>query len=166
MSTSFFRKNRFLPGLFLTILAVALALPVSPVWASSDIAFIKLCARGTPEAVRSAIEAGANVNARDDDHETALMMAAEKNPNPEVTALLLRAGADVNARDEDGDTALIKAADSNSNPEVVALLLKAGADVTIRNEDGETALMEARERSFSEAGTAIVKLLQEAGAKN
>ena len=51
------------------------------------------------------LEAGADVNAKGDNEETALMLAAA-NPNPEVVSLLLEAGADVNARDNRGNSAL------------------------------------------------------------
>lgn len=161
MMLTFFRNRRFFEGLSLVVLTLAVS--AAPALAGADDDFIDLCGRGTPEAVRAAIDAGANVNARDDDRETALMEAAEKNSNPEVITVLLKAGADVNARDDDGETALIRAADESSNPEVVTVLLKAGANVNDRDEDGETALRKARERGA--AGAAIADLLVRAGAK-
>ncbi len=127
MLNRFFCSRHLVKGLFLAILALAVS--GSPVLAGDDDDdFIDLCGKGTPAAVRAAIEAGANVNARDDDGETALMRAAEKSSNPEVVAILLRAGANVNARDDDGETALEKARErGSSGAAIVKLLLKAGA---------------------------------------
>ena len=50
------------------------------------------------------LQAGADVNAKDRDGNTALILAAAENPT--VVSVLLKAGADVNAKDRDGNTAL------------------------------------------------------------
>jgi hypothetical protein len=68
--------------------------------------FIKLCRDGTPQAVKRAIEGGADINAEDGDGRTALMLAASNNANPEVTALLLKNGADTQIKDNDGKRAI------------------------------------------------------------
>ena len=78
---------------------------------------------------------------------------------------MLKAGADVNAKDNNGTTALIKAARSSSNPSVVDILLKAGADVHIKTAKGETALKQARQNSHYADREVIVKMLEDAGAK-
>lgn len=52
---------------------------------------------GTPEEIKVAIEAGADVNARNENGSTPLHSAAY-NPNPAVITTLIKAGADVNAR--------------------------------------------------------------------
>ena len=138
--------RRFLSVLLVCVLCAVLA---APGWAAmSDGEFLALCYKGTPEEIRAALEAGANVNARgeylylydwcgtgprslhsdgilgltvarDNSGWTALMWAAEYNSNPEVIDVLLKAGADVNAKDQDGQTALMSAARYNSNPEAV-----------------------------------------------
>ncbi|MBR1604047.1 MAG: ankyrin repeat domain-containing protein, partial [Synergistaceae bacterium] len=58
-----------------------------------------------PEVIKLLIDAGADVNARNEDGKTALMAAARYNQNPEVIETLVDVGADVNARNEDGETA-------------------------------------------------------------
>ena len=93
----------------------------------------------TPEGVRAALDAGADLEARDELGLTPLMFAAATNSNPEVVQVLLEAGADVEARDEDGWTPLMLAAVNNENPEMVQVLLEAGADATAKNGEGKTA---------------------------
>ena len=136
------------------------------------------------------IEAGADINARDKNGETALMRASAKGVSDRVK-LLINAGADVNAIDDAfGHTALMEAstagiaqllinagADVNlcakygwtaleqsvdyGQYEKIKILLAAGADVNARNTwNGKTALMEASGMGRNE----IVKLLIESGA--
>jgi ankyrin repeat protein len=90
------------------------------------------------ECVRLLAKAGANINARDGDGNTALHTPRDK----EVTAALIELGADVNTRNTDGNTPLFTTDDIESIP----LLLRHGADPTLRNKDGKTAL-EATEKN-------------------
>ncbi len=93
------------------------------------------------EMVQVLLWAKADVNARDSDGQTILMMLGENVTN-DIVWDLLNAGAKVNARDSDGDTALIEAAQIN-NVDALKTLLDAGAKVNESNNDGETALMMA-----------------------
>jgi ankyrin repeat protein len=70
---------------------------------------------------------------------TALMYAAEYNPNPDVTRALIASGAQVDQRDPFGVTALMLAAKDTTNPVVITVLLGAGADRGARSHGGLTA---------------------------
>jgi len=86
--------------------------------------------------VKNLLALGANVNARDYDEKTPLMLAAAKN-NIEVMRLLLAKGAKPNARDVFGETALLQSMESVTT----RLLLEKGADPNARLSTGGTALI-------------------------
>jgi ankyrin repeat protein len=87
------------------------------------------------------LKAGADINAKTNGGDTALVIAA-KFCRTGITELLLNAGAEVNAKDKEGSTALMMAA-SNRSKETVKLLLDRGADVHAKDNVGATALMQA-----------------------
>jgi len=83
---------------------------------------------GTPELVRTLLDAGANVNARDIREMTPLMLAvSSETQDPEVVRLLLARGADVKPKSVMGETALDWAMKFGS-PHVIRLLQQAGAE--------------------------------------
>ena len=94
------------------------------------------------------LEAGADVNDKDDVGNTALIYTALNNYN-QCAKTLLKAGADVNMCNNDGETALI-AASKNDHSECVKILFEAGADVNMCSKDGETALMVASENGHNQ----------------
>ena len=135
----------------------------------------------TAEATAACLEAGADVNARNENEMTPLLLATSfpggRNPeapasqDPAVVSVLLEAGADVDARDRGGNTALISAAGGKlvettrggmfglaDSPGIVAALLAAGADVNARSTT--TPLHRA---AFAEDLESVTMLL-EAGA--
>ena len=59
----------------------------------------------TPEGVRAALDAGADVEASLEGGGMSLMLAAWNNDNPEVVLALLNAGADPSIQDNEGKTA-------------------------------------------------------------
>ena len=121
---------------------------------------------GSEDAVKLALEWGADANAkdifRDTEHAnygtTALMYSAEE-AHVEIVELLLKAGADINAKDNAESTALIQVADV-WNFGVVKHLIDAGADVNAKNWLGDTALI----RAVFFNRTMNVEWLLEAGA--
>ncbi|MCR5346350.1 MAG: ankyrin repeat domain-containing protein [Fretibacterium sp.] len=127
----------------------------------SDAEFLELCASGAAQEIAEALDAGANLFARDSDGMTGLMYAVEKNPNPMIIPILLEAGMRVNSRGGRNMTALMAAARSNRNPGVIAVLLSAGANVAARDEDGMTVLMYAA--AFNK-NPDILSVLLDAGA--
>ena len=94
---------------------------------------------GNREIVQALLWAKVDVNARDGEGQTVLMLLSEETTD-EIVWDLINAGAKVNLRDEDGDTALISVAEVN-NVEALKVLLDAGAKVNGTNNNGETALM-------------------------
>ena len=134
--------------------------------AMTDEEFIELCKSGTAQQVIEAIRNGANVNAKDNNGRTALMIAATLNKNPEIITALIKAGADVNAKDNDGRTALMFTAAINKNSEVITALIKAGADVNAKDNDGATALtLAAANTKNPEVITALTKAGLDVNAK-
>jgi ankyrin repeat protein len=112
------------------------------------------------DMVKLLLNAGAEVNAADENRRTPLFVAS-RWCNSDVVKLLLRAGANVNAADFDGETPLQHACANNhdANGDTVKLLLGAGAKV-----DGGSA---APRLLFPVCGYGrgdLLRLLVEAGA--
>jgi ankyrin repeat protein len=104
------------------------------------------------------LEAGADINARDDDDCTALDIAASDG-NEALVRLLLDAGANINTPRNRYFSALTLAA-RQGREAVVQMLMDAGADVNMQDEDGDSALIAAAETDHVE----IVRMLLDAGA--
>ena len=109
--------------------------------------------------VQAMIDAGADVNAKDNDGFTRLHAAA-KDGNAEMIPVLVKAGADVHAKDNICWTPLHWAA-GNGKAEVIPVLVKAGADVHAKDKFGKTPLDWAKlEKRWNAA-----RLLEKHGAK-
>jgi hypothetical protein len=91
------------------------------------------------EMVQLLLSAGANVNAKNAQGETALMMF-DDDATSDLVWDLLNAGAGVNLKNHSGATALMQIAVSN-NLEALKTLLDAGAEVNTKDKQGRTALI-------------------------
>ena len=123
-------------ALLLAVAAVPAAAAAPPETALADAA-----KRADWTAVRTLLQQGADVDARQGDGSTALHWASYRN-NREIADLLIRAGADVDAANDLGVTALWAACENGSSA-MVETLLAAGADPNRALPFGETPLMTA-----------------------
>jgi ankyrin repeat protein len=112
---------------------------------------------GNLKAVRAYLDAGVEVNVRDADGNTPLLLAAVY-AGPECVELLLKRVADVNAANKLGVTPLHRAA---TNYEKAKLLIDAGANVKVKTKSGRTPLTLAARRY---GNSKTVKLLLDKGA--
>jgi uncharacterized protein len=126
-----------------------------------DLKLILAAKQGRVEIMRETINAGADVNVKDDLFGNPLVAAAAGG-NPDAVKLLLESGANVNASDGDGYTALMRAV-MNEDAALVRELLARGAAPNARHTKlagNPTALTLAK----SKQNETIVKLLIDAGA--
>ncbi|XP_059176228.1 ankyrin-3-like [Physella acuta] len=93
---------------------------------------------------------GANVNKRDREGSTALMIAVQRG-NPYKIQILLEAGAEVIQRKDFGAQIWAVCLARNYSNEHLDLMVKAGVDISSVNEHGETGLMLAVKHSRIEA---------------
>jgi len=135
------------------------ALFCSVVYADQGAALIQAAGKNDLTQVQNLLEQGTDVNAKDDNGVTALMMASVMG-HVEVVKRLLDKGADVSAKDNDGVTALTGTS-FEGHFDVAKLLVEKGADVNIKSKDGDTALMAGSAKGH----TKIVELLKAHGAK-
>lgn len=92
-----------------------------------------------PNSARTLLKLGANVNATNSQHKTALMYCAENNSIDVAKVLLQEKNIDIEAKDVHGYTALYIAAKTGS-AEVLKLLIKKGADLNATCIDGHNPL--------------------------
>jgi ankyrin repeat protein len=115
---------------------------------------------GDIQKIKDLLSNGAEVDIRDKNGMTPLLLAARKG-NREIVKLLLAHGADVNAQDYYLAWTPLILASALGHKEVVKLLLEYGADVDIKDQNGMTALKYAIKNGYKE----IVALLKSARTK-
>lgn len=104
-------------------------------------ALLLATALGHADMATSLIDAGADVNAQDNQRDSPYLLAGANGHLP-ILRLALAHGADLRSVNRFGGTALIPAAE-RGHIEAVRLLIAAGVDVNHVNRLGWTALMEA-----------------------
>lgn len=112
------------------------------------------------QIIKQLIDAGAEIDVRDNDWQTPLHAAAI-NDYSDVVQLLIDAGADIDAADDSEDTVLHHAVYSGK-PSTVALLIKSGVRLNCKNSRGLTPLAYAKWKGLTE----LTELLIQAGAKD
>ena len=144
-------------------LVLALVLTLGACGGGSDAApeldgrLLEAARTGAADEVRSLLERGADVEARDQNGATALVAAAYGN-HVEVARVLIEAGADVNRKDETEQSAfLIATSEVGDDPRLLELTLANGADVNAKDSYNGTGLIRAAERGHA----AIIERLLE-----
>jgi len=89
---------------------------------------------GNVEIVRMLIDAGADVNLKDNNGDTPLHVAA-KYGRVEIVRILINARANLDVQNNHDETPVHYAA-MNGNPGIARMLIDAGADETILNDEG------------------------------
>jgi cytohesin len=107
-------------------------------WLNADKSIHDAAFDGNIEAIKQHLAAGTNVNAKDDNGRTPLLLAVEES-HKEIAELLILKGANVNAKNQNEVTPLHWAA-ARGHKEIVELLIAKGADVNAKSDDGTTPL--------------------------
>ncbi|HYE71791.1 MAG TPA: ankyrin repeat domain-containing protein [Blastocatellia bacterium] len=87
---------------------------------------------------RTLLKQGANVNARDNEHDETPLMLAVRFADAAMVELLLNAGAEIDARDDKGRTALFFA---SALSESFKVILETGADIHAKDNEGNSILL-------------------------
>jgi len=109
------------------------------------------------DAVRELLRHHINLEARNNYGETALVETVSED----IADLLIKAGANVNAQDKNGRTALIKSAENNYVANLRVLVKAPGIRLDHRDRQGSTALMAAKKAHHEDC----VQVLLTAGAR-
>lgn len=111
-------------------------------------------AGGDLTAARAALSAGADLEARNDDGRTPVVVAT-KAGHSAVAVALLDAGADPNAKDHMQDSAFLYAG-AEGMDEILRATLRHGADVRSTNRYGGTALIPASEHGHVSTARTLI----------
>lgn len=136
--------------------AQEVASPNSDGFLGSIPAIIVAAVDGDEKVLRTLIDMGADVNAKNADDQTALMFCASNygdSYNEGVVDLLLRNGVNVHDCDKSGNTALHYACKNDCIMLATKLVQEFGADAWVRNSNGATPIelaSEAQRQRFAD----------------
>lgn len=114
--------------------------------ASADL--LRAAGRGDAQGVRTAVEAGADLEARDDTGRTPLLLAS-LGDHVAAAKVLVEAGADPDAQDERQDSAWLVTGVTGSAA-MARALIPAHPDYTLENRFGGTSLIPAGEHGHAD----------------
>lgn len=115
------RRSAVARMLLLCLLVMVIQACTATSSSDADAQLRDAASRGDVDAVREALDAGADLEARDGEGRTALLLATHGN-NVDVARELIEAGADVNAKDAMQDSAYLYAG-ARGLDEILALTL-------------------------------------------
>ena len=113
------------------------------------------------ERVRFLIKKGIDINAQDDNGDTALIYAVRHNAPSGVLRILLDAGVNVNATNKAGESAVMTAVKQNISAASLDVLLQSGADVNKADNRGDSPLRYAVKNNCTPE---VIQILLESGA--
>lgn len=115
---------------------------------------------GNIEAVKSFLEDGTNINAKDDKYGATPLHEAASRGHIEIAKLLISKKANVDSKGKYGETPLHRAV-LGGHADLVDLLIQKKANVNAKEDDGTTVL----ESAIKYKETKIIELLRNHGGK-
>lgn len=107
---------------------------------------IQAAERKETETIKRLVEEGIDINTKDSEGRTAIMIATYNN-DVDTAKVLIKAGADVNIQDNLKNNPFLYAG-AEGYVEILKLAIGSGADPTITNRYGGTALIPASEHGY------------------
>ena len=123
----------------------------------SESSFIDCAEKGDIEAAKMFISEGININACDNEGQSALMRASLFGHN-EMVRLLLDKGADIKIRNKETQSTALMEAVAGNHADVIRLLAQNGADVNERDVLNRTPLHVACMWGFIEVADTLIEL--------
>ena len=160
-TTALAGSNQMRGRLFLALasMIVVLTINLAACTGNSSEELVQAAKSGNIETVTMLLEAGADVNAKDSEHQSSALMWAAHEGHTDIMNLLIEHGANIDEQRSTGETAFWFTA-QKGQLEAMKILVSHGADINVVGREGKTALDIASQNGYQE----IVGYLREAGA--